>query len=300
MTVRSTREAARVVGATRQTEGAGFVVRRPFPVPGLSYVDPFLLIDEMGPADYGPGEAVGAPDHPHRGFETVTYMLEGEFEHEDSAGHRGTLGAGDVQWMTAAGGIVHSEEPSERIRRQGGRVHGFQIWLNLPARLKMSTPRYQEVKSERIPRAATPDGKAQVRVIAGRALGTSAVIDTHTPITYQDWTLAPGADVTVELHGDETALVYVFEGQARVGDGAQTVQDGELAILGTGNQVRLRGPEVGGASHGRLLLLAGSPIGEPVARYGPFVMNTQREIMQAVEDFRSGRMGEITRTARVS
>jgi hypothetical protein len=256
------------------------------------------LIDEMGPVDYAPGKAVGAPDHPHRGFETVTYALEGEFQHEDSAGHRGKLGPGDVQWMTAGGGIIHSEEPSPRIREQGGRVHGFQVWVNLPARLKMTQPRYQEVENHRIPKAATPDGKASVRVIAGSALGVSAVIDTHTPIVYQDWTLGAGADVSIALDRGENALVYVFQGAARVGNQGTSVTDGQLALLGKGNLVRLRGAEAGDAA--RLLLLAGTPIGEPVARYGPFVMNTRQEIMQAIEDFQNGRMGEITRTARVA
>src|SRR5579862_7424233 len=196
-TVASSREAVRLISAHRQTEGAGFVVRRPLPSAGLPEADPFLLIDEMGPVNYAPGEAVGAPDHPHRGFETVTYALEGEFEHEDSAGHRGSLSAGDVQWMTAGAGIVHSEEPSKRIKEQGGRVHGFQIWINLPARLKMTRPRYQELAAAKIPVAETPDGRARVRVIAGEALGARAVIDTHTPIVYQDWTVAEGADVTL-------------------------------------------------------------------------------------------------------
>jgi quercetin 2,3-dioxygenase len=293
------KEATRTITAHRQTEGAGFVVRRPVPTAGLELVDPFLLIDEMGPADYGPGEAVGAPDHPHRGFETVTYMLEGEFEHEDSAGHRGRLGPGDVQWMTAGAGIVHSEEPSQRIRREGGRIHGFQIWVNLPASLKLTQPRYQEVPSERIPRASTEDGRARARLIAGAALGVRAVIDTHTPIVFQDWTLDPGADVSVPLESGESALVYVFEGSVRLGNAGTPVHDGQLAILGDGDAVRLRGPEPAGAQ-GRLLLLAGTPIGEPVARYGPFVMNTRQEILQAFEDFKAGRLGEITRTARVT
>ncbi len=252
----------------------------------------------MGPADYAPGEAVGAPDHPHRGFETITYMLEGEFEHEDSAGHRGTLRPGDVQWMTAGGGIIHSEEPSQRIREQGGRVHGFQVWLNLPAKLKMTQPRYQEISSQRIPVAATADGRARVRVIAGHALGTSAVIDTLGPIAYQDWTLEAGGDATVELAQEQMALAYVFAGAARIGEEGREVSDGQLAILGEGGRVRLRGVD-GAAEPGRVLLLAGTPLREPVARYGPFVMNTRREIMQAMEDFQSGRMGEIVRTARV-
>src|SRR5579862_7717600 len=209
-TVASSREAVRLITAHRQTEGAGFVVRRPLPSVGLQVADPFLLIDEMGPVDYAPGEAVGAPDHPHRGFETVTYVLSGEMEHEDSAGHRGSLRPGDVQWMTAGAGIIHSEEPSRALREQGGRVHGFQIWVNLPARLKMTQPRYQEVSGKGIPSAQTADGKARVRVIAGEALGARAVIETQTPIVYQDWSLDEGADVTVPLSPELSGLVYVF------------------------------------------------------------------------------------------
>src|SRR5216117_1203346 len=162
---RTVRETTRIVTAHRQREGGGFVVRRPLPTDGLELADPFLLLDEMGPVEYGPGEAIGAPDHPHRGFETVTYMLEGEFEHEDSAGHRGVIRPGDVQWMTAGAGIVHSEMPSRRIRDEGGRIHGFQIWVNLPAKLKMTRPRYQEVAAGRIPEAKSADGRARVRVI---------------------------------------------------------------------------------------------------------------------------------------
>jgi redox-sensitive bicupin YhaK (pirin superfamily) len=289
----SIREVENVVTAHKQTEGGGFVVRRPFPSDRLALVDPFLLLDEMGPVDYGPREAVGAPDHPHRGFETVTYVLEGEFEHEDSAGHRGSLRPGDVQWMTAGAGIVHSEEPSERIREDGGRIHGFQIWVNLPARDKMTRPRYQEVPSARIPTTATADGKARVRVIAGEALGVRAVIDTHIPIVYQDWQLDEGADVTLPLARNERAMVYVFEGAALVGDQGREAKDGQLALLGEGDAVRLRGV----AGGGRLLLLAGAPLREPVARYGPFVMNTEAELRQAFADFRSGKLGEITRTA---
>jgi len=299
-TTATVREVSKVVTAHKQREGGGFIVRRPFPSLGLNLVDPFLLLDEMGPVEYAPGEAVGAPDHPHRGFETVTYMLAGEMQHEDSAGHRGFLRAGDVQWMTAGAGIVHSEEPSAPMRERGGRAHGFQIWVNLPARLKMTRPRYQEVAAARIPTAATGDGKARVRVIAGEALGAKAVIDTHTPIVYQDWSLDAEADVTVPVARDHQALVYVFEGAVRVGgargDGdGRTVGDGQLAILDAGDAVRLCGAPGGG----RLLLLAGVPLAEPVARYGPFVMNTEQEIHDAVRDFQSGRMGEITRTAEV-
>ena len=296
MTETSTRAVVSIVTAHHQREGGGFIVRRPFPSANLSYLDPFLLIDEMGPADYAPGKAVGAPDHPHRGFETVTYMLEGEFEHEDSAGHKGTLRPGDVQWMTAGAGIIHSEMPSARIRRDGGRVHGFQIWINLPATDKMHAPRYQELAAADIPVGRSDDGLAQVRVIAGEALGVSAAIDTRIPIAFQDWTLTAGADVSVALPASEQAMVYVFGGALRLGDEATLVGDGQLARLGQGDAVRLRHAGDGAA---RALLLAGKPINEPVARYGPFVMNNEAELQQAFADYRSGRMGEITRQATI-
>ncbi|MGH8225009.1 MAG: pirin family protein [Gammaproteobacteria bacterium] len=290
------RQVTRIVSAHRQREGGGFIVRRPFPTAGLDAVDPFLLIDEMGPADYAPGEAVGAPDHPHRGFETVTYMLEGEFEHEDSAGHRGALRSGDVQWMTAGAGIVHSEMPSAAIREKGGRVHGFQIWVNLPARDKMMRPRYQELASKQIPAAETQDGLARVKLIAGEALGAKAAIATRIPIVFQDWTLKPGADVTIAIPPAEQAMVYVFAGRARVGEAGDEVEDGQLALLGDGENLRLRN---GADTDARLLVLGGTPIGEPVARYGPFVMNDEAELRQAFADYQSGRMGEITREAQV-
>jgi quercetin 2,3-dioxygenase len=291
------REVTKLVTAHRQTEGAGFVVRRPLPTMQLKELDPFLLVDEMGPVTYAPGEAVGAPDHPHRGFETVTYALAGEFEHEDSAGHRGVLGPGDVQWMTAGGGIVHSEMPSRRVREEGGRVHGFQIWVNLPAKLKMAPPRYQEIKAEKIPDATAQDGKVRVRVIAGEALGARAVIDTNTPISYFDFTLEPGADVNFPIASEQQVFAYVFGGQAELGNEGTRVADGQLGLFGKGDAVRLRSPE--GGEGARLLVLGGVPIGEPVARYGPFVMNSPHEITQAFRDYEAGKLGSITRTARV-
>ncbi len=290
------RRITRIVNAHRQREGGGFVVRRPFPTMGLDAVDPFLLIDEMGPADYGPGEAVGAPDHPHRGFETVTYMIEGEFEHEDSAGHRGNLRPGDVQWMTAGAGIIHSEMPSAEIRRDGGRVHGFQIWVNLPAADKMMRPRYQELSSEQIPTATSEDGLARAKVVAGEALGVKAAIDTRIPIVFQDWTLEPGAEVLIDIPASEQAMVYVFDGTMHAGEKGDEVRDGQLGIFGAGDTVRLANK---GSQSARFLLLAGAPINEPVARYGPFVMNTEAELRQAFDDFRSGRMGAITREAQI-
>jgi quercetin 2,3-dioxygenase len=297
MSLGTVREVTKVVTAHRQTEGAGFVVRRPLPTMQLKELDPFLLLDEMGPVDYAPGEAVGAPDHPHRGFETVTYVLDGEFEHEDSAGHRGVLGSGDVQWMTAGAGIVHSEMPSRRVREEGGRVHGFQIWVNLPSRLKMAAPRYQELKAEKIPEGRSDDEKVRVRVVAGEALGARAVIDTNTPIVYLDFTLEPGADVTFPVAPDHQVFAYVFGGEAELGDGGTRVVDGQLGLFGTGESVRLRSPA--GGKGARLLVLGGVPLGEPVARYGPFVMNSPHEIAQAFRDYETGKLGKITRTARV-
>lgn len=282
------RRVEKVVTAHRQREGGGFIVRRPFPSAGLRHADPFLLLDEMGPVAYGPGEAKGAPDHPHRGFETVTYMLDGEMEHADSAGHRGRLGPGDVQWMTAGRGIVHAEMPSPTMRQRGGRMHGFQIWVNLPARAKMTAPHYQEIPRAAIPETATPDGLASVRVIAGAALGAQAVIATETPIGLLHWIFAPGAAIDVPVPPDHAACVYVFEGAVRIA--GREVGDGQLAVLGEGGTVRFEAGE-----RAQALLLSGVPLREPVVQYGPFVMNTEREIMEAVADYQAGRLGEIAR-----
>lgn len=286
------RSVTRVVTSHRQREGGGFYVRRPFPGPALPLADPFLMLDELGPVDYAPGEAVGAPDHPHRGFETVSYILEGELEHADSAGHRGSIGPGEAQWMTAGAGVVHAEMPSERIQREGGRVHAFQVWVNLPARDKMIAPRYQDIGRDQIAEAAGDGGRARVRVLAGEALGAAARVDTRTPIAFHDWTLDPGAAVEVPLPADFAAYVYVFAGAARVGAEGQEVHEGQLALLGPGDAVRLAAGE-GAAGPARLLLLAGTPLREPVARYGPFVMNHPEEIEQAIRDYHSGRMGAI-------
>src|ERR687885_91408 len=184
MSLQKGRTVAAVVDAVETFEGEGFLVRRPFPRPGFSFFDPFLLLDEMGPMDLEPGEAKGAPDHPHRGFETVTYMLSGRMEHKDSQGNAGRLGPGDVQWMTAGAGVIHSEMPEREFARTGGRLHGLQLWVNLPRRDKMIKPRYQEIPAQRIPNAQTDDGLVSVKIIAGEALGAKAAIETQTPIMY--------------------------------------------------------------------------------------------------------------------
>ncbi len=285
------RSVARVVHGVRQLEGGGFVVRRPFPGAQLDMVDPFMLLDEMGPADYGPGEAVGAPDHPHRGFETVTYMLEGTMHHRDSVGTEGWIGPGAVQWMTAGAGIVHSEMPSDEIMEKGGRMHGFQLWVNLPRADKWAKPRYQEYPAEKIPTAVSDDGKVWVRVIAGEALGAKAVIETHTPIMYLHYVLQPGAQVTHHVPRDHNAFAYVVSGNGTFGPDKGQASEGDLVGFSRdGDTVSIA--NAGEASLG-VLLIAGVPLHEPVARYGPFVMNTREEIYQAIEDYHAGRMGRI-------
>lgn len=281
-----TRTVAHVVDAVQTLEGAGFVVHRPFPTERLDHLDPFLLLDEMGPMELGPGEAEGAPDHPHRGFETVTYLLEGEFVHADSQGNTGRLAPGDVQWMTAGDGVVHSEMPTEKIRRDGGRVHGFQLWVNLPRADKRMRPRYQDVKAERIPVAESADGTVRVRVIAGEALGKRAVIDTRTPIFYLHFSLRPGARHAQPAPGDHNVFAYVVEGE--IESGGRRVGTGQMALFGPGDTVELAADEPA-----EVLLIGGKPLGEPVARHGPFVMNTREELMEAFADFRAGRMGAI-------
>ncbi|MCK6520133.1 pirin family protein [Myxococcota bacterium] len=282
----SPRPVVSVITAHTQQEGGGFTVRRPFPSRGLAQLDPLLMLDEMGPVHYGPGQAIGAPDHPHRGFETVTYILDGEAEHADSSGHAGSMSPGDVQWMTAGAGVVHREMPSRRMQREGGRMHGFQLWVNLPAAEKRIAPRYQEIKAATIPSASSPDGKARVRVIAGEALGAQAVIATRTPILYHHWSLDAGADVALPLPADHRVGVYVFDGTARVS--GRELHAGQLAVLGEGDHLTLSadGPA-------QALVLGGRPLNEPIAWSGPFVMNTEQELREAYADFRAGRLGRI-------
>ncbi|MDQ3743925.1 MAG: pirin family protein [Acidobacteriota bacterium] len=287
------RTVAGIVNSIETLEGAGFLVRRPFPKAALSEFDPFLLLDEMGPMTLAPGEAKGAPDHPHRGFETVTYVLSGELEHKDSQGHSGRLSAGDVQWMTAGAGVVHSEMPSARFQREGGRLHGFQLWVNLPRESKMMQPRYQEIPSASIPTARTADGLVAVRVIAGEALGARAVVETLTPIIYLHFTIRPGGRVAQTLPPEYNAFAYVVDGAGIFGAEGERGSDGQMVMFALdGGEVLIENPADADAAL-EVLLIAGVPLGEPVARYGPFVMNTEEEIYQAVEDFRSGRMGAI-------
>ncbi|MCX4166185.1 MULTISPECIES: pirin family protein [Paraburkholderia] len=286
----TTRTIDRTFPAVRTTEGGGFIVHRPFPTRLLMDFDPFLLLDEMGPIDYAPGEAKGAPDHPHRGFETVTYALEGQFGHKDSAGHSGTLRAGDVQWMTAGAGVVHSEMPDPEFNRTGGRVHGVQLWVNLPREDKMIAPRYQEIPSAKIPVATSPDGAVHVKVIAGEALGVKAAIETRTPILYQHFTLQPGASIVHAVPRDYRVFAYALSGKGMYGEERHEIEARQMVVFNDdGDTVTL----AAGVEPLEVLLLGGVPLKEPVVRYGPFVMNTEAEIRQAVLDYQAGRMGQI-------
>ena len=287
------RSVAGIVNSIETLEGGGFLVQRPFPKSAFSEFDPFLLLDEMGPMDVAPGEAKGAPDHPHRGFETVTYLLSGEMEHKDSSGHSGRLRAGDVQWMTAGAGVVHSEMPSREFQRAGGRMHGFQLWVNLPRTEKMARPRYQEIPSERIPKATSADGLVTVSVIAGEALEQKAVIKTHTPIIYLHYQVKPGGVVYQAVPRNYNAFAYIVEGAGLFGEESEGAGDAQMVLFAQdGDAVRFENPADANNTL-EVLLIAGVPINEPVARYGPFVMNTQHEIHQAFEDYRLGRMGVI-------
>ena len=287
------RTVAGVVNSIETLEGGGFLVRRPFPKASFSEFDPFLLLDEMGPIELAPGEAKGAPDHPHRGFETVSYMLAGDLEHKDSRGHAGRLRPGDVQWMTAGAGVVHAEMPSREFAREGGRMHAFQLWVNLPKRDKMMNPRYQEIPNSQIPKATSADGLVKVSVIAGEAMGEKAVIETRTPIIYLHYRIEPGGAATQKVPDAYNAFAYVVEGEGLFGAEGEQALDGQMVLFAQdGDEVRIENPADAKTTL-EVLLIAGVPLNEPVARYGPFVMNTETEIYQAIEDYQQGRMGTI-------
>ena len=271
------RKVKAIVPTRTVLEGGGFKVRRPAAMGSL--MSPFLLLDEMGPADYAPGEAVGAPWHPHRGFETATYMLAGEMEHEDSVGSKGVITPGDVQWMTAGKGIIHSELPTKKMMEEGGLMHGFQIWVNLPAKDKMMNPRYQDITADQSP-IIEKDG-VWARVIAGECLGIESSIDTVIPITYVHVKMESGATLDKTLDTELNGMVYVFKGEVSIE--GKSVKDGSLALLSAGSEVTIEAKE-----SSEFLILAGPELNEPIARYGPFVMNTREEILQAIDDYQRG------------
>ena len=287
------RPVAKVVTAHAATEGAGFTIRRPFPGE-LSMVeaDPFLLLDHMGPTVNGPGEARGAPWHPHRGFETVTYVLDGEVAHHDTTGGGGIIGEGDTQWMTAGGGILHDELPTERAYRIGGPSHAVQLWVNLPSSLKMTPPRYQAITKDELRLLTSYDGGALVRLIAGDLGGYQGPGATHTPITYAHVTLAPGAELAVPWSRDFSAFAYALTGRGTVGPEQRPVEGGQLVVFGPGDGVVVAAADRQ-AEPFDLVLLGGLPIREPIAHYGPFVMNARAEILEAMDDYQAGRLGTV-------
>src|SRR5690349_16546046 len=264
------RTVAGIVNSIETLEGGGFLVRRPFPKASFSDFDPFLLLDEMGPMEVAPGEAKGAPDHPHRGFETVTYMLSGDMEHKDSSGRAGRLRPGDVQWMTAGAGVVHAEMPSAEFMRTGGRMHGFQLWVNLPQRDKMIEPRYQEIPGSQIPKRTSPDGLVSVSVIAGEAMGQKAVIETRTPIIYLHYRIKPGGVATQQVSSTYNTFAFIVDGEGLFGAERERAKDGQMVLFAQdGDEVRIENPADAQTTLD-ILLIGGMPLNEPIARYGPF------------------------------
>ncbi len=291
----STRPVRQVTTAPHGFEGEGFPVRRAFAGVDLGDLDPFIHLDQMGEVEYAPGEPKGTPWHPHRGFETITYMLDGVFEHSDSFGGGGTITDGDTQWMTAGSGLLHIEKPPEWLVQSGGLFHGLQLWVNLPRSMKWAAPRYQDLRGGDVALVTTSDAGALVRVIAGDVGGHAGPGSTHTPMAMVHATLAPSAQVRLPWRRDFNALVYVLAGNGAVGATKQPIRTGQLAVLGPGDVVELAaaaGQETRSATL-EVIVLGGKPIHEPVAWAGPFVMNTRAEVITAFEDFQAGRMGRI-------
>ncbi len=295
------RPVVRVTTAPRGFEGEGFPVRRAFAGVDLAELDPFVHMDQMGEVEYAPGEAKGTPWHPHRGFETVTYMMDGTFEHSDSNGGGGVITNGDTQWMTAGAGILHIEKPPEALVVSGGLFHGIQLWVNLPRVRKWALPRYQDLRAGEVALLASADGGALVRVIAGEIAGHAGPGSTYTPMTYAHATLAPTARLALPWRPDYNALVYVLNGFGSVGAERRPVQMGQLAVLGPGDALTIDAAAVQESRSPNLdvLVLGGLPIREPVAWYGPFVMNTREELVQAFEDYEAGRLGTIPAIAAI-
>ena len=280
-----------VTTAPKGFEGEGFPVRRAFAGVPMDDLDPFIHMDQMGEVEYGAGEARGTAWHPHRGFETVTYMIDGTFEHQDSNGGGGVITNGDTQWMTAGGGILHIERPPEALVASGGLFHGLQLWVNLPARDKMIQPRYQDIRGSSVALLSSPDGGALIRLIAGDLGPHHGPGSTYTPISIVHATIQPGAQVDLPWRADFNALVYVLSGAGSVGEERRPVHMGQLAVLGAGDTIRIAGD--GSQQPIDVYVMGGMPIREPVAHYGPFVMNTKAELIQAFEDYQAGRLGSV-------
>ncbi len=290
-----------VTTAPRGLEGEGFPVRRAFAGVDLADLDPFVHMDQMGEVEYAPGEAKGTPWHPHRGFETVTYMMDGTFEHNDSNGGGGVITNGDTQWMTAGAGILHIEKPPEALVVSGGLFHGIQLWVNLPRAQKWAPPRYQDLRAGEVALLASPDGGALVRVIAGELAGHRGPGSTYTPMTYAHATLSPTARLVLPWRPDYNALVYVLNGFGSVGVDRRPVRMGQLAVFGPGDALTIEADATQESRSPNLdvLILGGRPIREPVAWYGPFVMSTREELIQAFADYEAGRLGTVPAIAAV-
>lgn len=276
-------------------EGEGFPVHRAFAGVDMSALDPFIHMDQMGEVNYAPGEPKGTAWHPHRGFETVTYMLDGILEHQDSNGGGGSIGGGDTQWMTAGGGVLHIEAPPEHLVMSGGLFHGMQLWVNLPRSAKMTAPRYQDITGNKIALLSSQDGGALIRVIAGEIAGHQGPGSTYTPITLSHTTVAPGASLTLPWNPDYNALVYVMAGHGTVGTERRPVHSGQTVVFGKGDTITIAGADTQDQRSESLevFILGGKPLREPVAMAGPFVMNTKAEVIEAFEDFQAGRLGSI-------
>ena len=284
-----------VTTAPRGFEGEGFPVRRAFAGADLADLDPFIHLDQMGEVEYAPGEPKGTPWHPHRGFETVSYMIDGTFEHADSNGGGGVITNGDTQWMTAGAGILHIEKPPEALVVSGGLFHGLQLWVNLPRAQKWSPPRYQDIRAAQVGLLASPDGGALIRVIAGEVAGQAGPGSTYTPMSMIHATLSPGARLDLPWRADYNALVYVLAGHGNVGAEGWPIQTGQLAVFGEGNVISMAASASQESRSPNLdvIILGGRPIREPVAWMGPFVMNTREEVLQAFTDYQAGRLGSI-------
>jgi redox-sensitive bicupin YhaK (pirin superfamily) len=289
------RPVRRLTTAPSGYEGEGFPVRRAFAGVPMTELDPFIHLDQMGEVDYAPGEPKGTPWHPHRGFETVTYMIDGTMDHQDSNGGGGSITNGDTQWMTAGGGILHIEAPPEQLVSSGGLFHGLQLWVNLPRVAKMIPPKYQDLRGHESTLLTTHDGGALIRVIAGQVAGHSGPGSTHTPINLAHVTLQPGAQLDLPWQPDYNALVYVLAGRGTVGSERRPIQIGQLAVHGAGDAIRVAADPQQDSNNPamELFIMGGQPIREPVAHYGPFVMNTRAELMQAFDDFQKGKLGVI-------
>jgi redox-sensitive bicupin YhaK (pirin superfamily) len=283
-----------ITSAPSALEGLGFPVKRAFAGVDLKLLDPFIHMDEMGEVEYAPGEPKGTAWHPHRGFETVTYIIDGIFDHQDSFGGGGTITDGDTQWMTAGSGILHIEAPPEHLVVSGGLFHGFQLWVNLPKSDKLLAPRYQDLRSGAVAMLRSGDGGSLVRVIAGDVAGHVGPGSTHTPMSMVHATIAPGGQLDLPWRPDFNALVYVMSGDGFVGPSQSPIGTGQLAVLGRGDALRLSAARSQQARHAAgldVVILGGEPIREPIAWAGPFVMNTRAELMQAFEDHNAGRLG---------